>query len=122
MLDINKAIGDPDAFLHDPEGSMYELPYWSPTIAQELASKEGLGELSDMQWRVIHTLRQMYRREGQWRNAHQVLRALANDFADMGGGRYLFRLFPQGPVTQGSHLAGLPAPPYANDRSFGSFS
>lgn len=122
MLDINKSINDPDLFSQDPDGNMYDLPHWSRAIAQELASEDGLGVLSEMQWRVIHTLRAMYRKEGKAKSAHQILRTLEDEFSAEGGGRYLYRLFPQGPVTQGSRLAGLPSPAYSGDSSFGSFS
>jgi TusE/DsrC/DsvC family sulfur relay protein len=122
MLDINKSINDPNLAIQDPEGNMYELPRWSPEIAQDLALKDGLGELSAMQWRVIHTLRASYQKEGNAKSAHQILRSLAKDFATEGGGRYLYRLFPLGPVSQGSRLAGLPTPSYSGDPSFGSFS
>lgn len=59
MLDINKSINDPKLANQDPEGYMYDLPPWNSEIAQHHAKKEGLGELSDMQWRVIHSLRMM---------------------------------------------------------------
>ena len=101
---------------------MYELPHWSREISRDLALKEGLGKLSDMQWRVIHTLRAMYRKEGGAEDAHQILRSLVKAFSTEGGSRYLYQLFPLGPVSQGSRVAGLPRPRYSVDPSFGSFS
>ncbi|MGO9444470.1 MAG: TusE/DsrC/DsvC family sulfur relay protein [Thiobacillaceae bacterium] len=108
--------------IQNPEGNMYELPHWSPEIVQDLALKNGLGELSAMQWRVIHSLRTAYQKDGNAKSAYHALRALAKAFATEGGGRYLYRLFPLGPVTQGSRLAGLPKPSYSSDPSCGSFS
>jgi TusE/DsrC/DsvC family sulfur relay protein len=122
MLDINKSINDPNLATQDPEGHMYELSQWNPEIAQDLAHKDGLGELSAMQWRMLNSLRANYLKEGNAKTAHQILRSLAKDFAAEGGGRYLYRLFPLGPVTQGSRLAGLPIASYSGDLSFGSFS
>ena len=122
MLDINKSINDPNLAVQDPEGYMYELPQWNPEIAQDLADKDGLGELSAMQWRVLHSLRANYQEVGNTKTAHQILRSLAKDFASEGGGRHLYRMFPLGPVTQGSRLAGLPEATYSGDPSFGSFS
>ena len=122
MLDINKSINDPNLSIEDPDGNMYELANWSSEIAQDLALKDGLGNLSAMQWRVINSLRTTYQKEGDTRSAHQILRSLAKEFATEGGGRYLYQIFPQGPVSQGSRLAGLPTPAYSGDPSFGSFS
>jgi tRNA 2-thiouridine synthesizing protein E len=42
-----------------------------------------------------------------------------NAFSTQGGTRYLYRLFPQGPLTQGTRIAGLPEPANVNNESFG---
>jgi tRNA 2-thiouridine synthesizing protein E len=64
-------------------------------------------------------LRGLYRKNGRAQSARQLGRALENDFHEEGGRRYLYQLFPRGPVSQGSRLAGVPAPPYSGDASFG---
>jgi tRNA 2-thiouridine synthesizing protein E len=46
--------------------------------------------------------------------------ALEEKFHHKGGMKYLFTLFPGGPVAQGCRLAGLKAPAGATDRGFGS--
>lgn len=122
MLDINKSINDPKLAIQDPDGYMYDLSPWSPEIAQDLAHKEGLGELSAMQWRVINSLRTTYRKEGNAQSAHRVLRSLMKEFATDGGGRSLYQMFPLGPVSQGSRVAGLPMASYSGDPSYGSIS
>ncbi|MDZ4252216.1 MAG: TusE/DsrC/DsvC family sulfur relay protein [Sulfuritalea sp.] len=119
MLDINKSINASNLPGHDPEGHMYDLKRWSREIAQTQARDEGLGELSEMQWRVIHALRGLYRKNGRAESARQLVRVLENDFAIDSGRRYLYEMFPGGPVTQGSRLAGVPPPPNSRDSSFG---
>jgi len=119
MLDINKTINDPDLIAHDPEGHMYGLKPWSRQIAQIQARLEGLGELSETQWRVVLGLRGLYRKNGRAGNVRQLVRTLEKDFAIEGGHRYLYEMFPAGPITQGSRLAGVPPPPNSNDPSFG---
>jgi tRNA 2-thiouridine synthesizing protein E len=111
MLDINKALDDRAQYGHDPEGHMYDLKPWSYEVAQTEARKDGLGDVSDMQWRAICILRCLYRKNGRAENAQKLTHALAKQFAPEGGSRYLYELFPLGPIIQGSRFAGLPMPP-----------
>lgn len=122
MQDINKIIANQAAQGHDPDGNLHGLPAWSRAFAKQQAQAEGLGELTETQWRVIHSLRGAYRRNGRATSARELIRQLEEDFADEGGRRELYLAFPKGPVSQGSRLAGVPAPPYASDPSFGSTS
>ncbi len=116
MLDITKALSN---LQHDPQGNMFGLEPWSPLVAQRLAKAEGLF-LSDEHWEVIIYLRERYRKKGEARSAREVLKELEQKFGDGHGRRNLYELFPGGPVSQGSRLAGLPLPPYSSDPSFGS--
>lgn len=119
MLDINKAIRDARHYQDDPAGNMYELPPWSPQLANQLAAAENL-VLDDEHWEVIIFLRERYRQHGNQDHAREILRDLEQQFCDNRGRAYLYALFPRGPVSQASHLAGLPQPPYALDRAFGT--
>lgn len=116
MLDINKSLTDTH---HDPDGNMFDLAPWSPLFAQRQAAAEGLF-LTDEHWEIVIYLRERYRKCGEARNAREVLRELEEKFSDGHGRRSLYELFPGGPVSQGSRLAGLPLPPHASDPSFGS--
>lgn len=112
MLDINKMLDDDcNARYPDPEGNMYGLEPWTYALAQQQADAEGLGDLTDQQWRVIHALRRMYRRNGRAPSSRLLIRALDSAFATECGFQNLYQVFPQGPVAQGSRLAGVPAPP-----------
>jgi tRNA 2-thiouridine synthesizing protein E len=53
-------------------------------------------------------------------NARELHDALEEKFHVKGGMRYLYVLFPGGPIAQGCRLAGLPTPTGAVDLSFGS--
>jgi len=118
-VDINKYISDREAMARDPEGYKMELESWSEAKAKAWAEDEGL-KLDGVHWEVIHFLRDRYIHDGQAKSGRHVLEALEREFASRGGKRYLYTLFPGGPVTQGSRLAGLPLPPYTTDPSFGS--
>jgi tRNA 2-thiouridine synthesizing protein E len=119
MLDINKIINDEAHRRNDPEGHMYGLEPWSPLKVDKLARAEGIEELSEDHWHVIYALRTLYRERGRSASAREIIHLLEEDFIDEGGRRYLYELFPKGPVSQGSRLAGIPAPPYSSDPSFG---
>jgi TusE/DsrC/DsvC family sulfur relay protein len=119
MLDINNFINNEAHGQTDPEGNMYDLGHWSPLTVRQLAREEGIDELSEDHWHVIYVLRNLYRKNGRSHNAREVIHFLEQDFVAEGGSRYLYELFPKGPVSQGSRLAGIPAPPYSSDPSFG---
>jgi tRNA 2-thiouridine synthesizing protein E len=119
MLDINHIMNEQALNHMDPEGHMYDLEHWSPITATRLAREEGIGELTDAHWHVIYALRNLYREKGRAANVREVMHLLERDFAEEKGRSYLYELFPKGPVSQGSRLAGVPVPPNASDPSFG---
>lgn len=122
MIDINKAVARHADTSHDPDGNLDGLDAWSRAYAKQHAADEGLGDLSELQWRVIYHLRGLYRAHGAAANAREISRDLEREFAEQGGRRSLYLAFPGGPVSQGSRLAGVPPPPGASDRSFGSIA
>ncbi len=115
MLDINKAT----TTRHDPEGNMFDLAHWSPLSAKRQAESEGIF-LTEDHWAIINYLRERYREHGDARSAREILRELEEKFTDGHGRGILYQLFPGGPVSQASRIAGLPLPPYSSDPSFGS--
>ncbi len=119
MLDINKLVMaenlapcDADAYLHD-------LDTWNEDMAREQAHREGI-ELSDAHLDVICFLRDHFSECGPDPSARSLLKVMEDAYAGEGGRKYLYRLFPRGPVTQGCRLAGLPTPAGNADPSFGS--
>lgn len=119
MYDVNKFIGKPRMQASDPEGHLAELPHWSPRTASRLAEAEGI-VLQEAHWGVIYCLRERYRVLGPDWTARAVTRELGKDYAEMGGSRYLYELFPHGPLMQACRLAGLPLPQGTLSPSFGS--
>lgn len=119
MFDINHTIENEALHRLDPEGNMYDLEHWSPLTATQLAREEGIQELTDAHWHVVYALRNLYRENGRPANVREVMHRLERDFVDEGGSCYLYELFPKGPVSQGSRLAGVPAPLCSSDPSFG---
>jgi len=117
--DISKFIVGNDSVRNIPEGHAFELPPWSPQEAEGMARDDGI-ELGNEHWEVIDFLRQYYLQEGRPKSGRVLVDALEQKFEARGGRRHLYTLFPDGPVTQGCRIAGLPKPPYTTDPSFGS--
>ena len=119
MPDINKFIVGKQSADFVEQGHLTELKEWDESLAEELAAQEGI-ELSSDHWQVIHFLRSHHIKHGLVGNARELTRVLSDRFAEQGGNRYLFKLFPNGPVIQASRIAGLPIPTSSIDPSFGS--
>lgn len=93
---------------------------WTPAAALEAAQREGV-QLSEEHWEALRALQAYYaRHEEEAANLRELHDALDEKFHRQGGIRYLYSLFPGGPVAQGCRIAGLRAPAGATDRGFGS--
>jgi TusE/DsrC/DsvC family sulfur relay protein len=118
MADINKFIGDVSEYSETAE-HMLDLEPWDENRAVELAKQEGI-ELTDAHWKVVLFVRKHYIDNGPVDNARKMTELLEERFGDDGGRKYLYQLFPNGPVSQASRIAGLPLPHDSADPSFGS--
>jgi len=116
--DIMKAILDPTG-QNERDGSFPNAPKgWSREIASKRSAEEGL-ELNEDHWEVIRVLQACYADEED-PPVRRIADALEARFSDKGGRKYLFQLFPGGPIAQGCRLASLDAPTGSVDMSFGS--
>ena len=90
-------------FLHAPID-------WSPEDAKKMACAEGL-TLTEDHWQVVRGLQDLYARSKEsGMRARELHDALDEHFHIKGGIKYLYELFPKGPVAQGCLLAGLQPP------------
>lgn len=93
---------------------------WTRDTAEEIAQREHL-TLTEEHWQVICALQEFYaRHEDPFINVRELHDALDEFFHPEGGIKYLYGLFPKGPVAQGCRLAGLEPPAGAQDKGFGS--
>ena len=116
--DIMKAILDPtgqderdESFPNAPRG-------WSREFANERATADDL-DLTEEHWEVIRVLQACYADEEE-PPVRRLADALEARFSDKGGRKYIFQLFPGGPIAQGCRLASLVPPSGSVDNSFGS--
>lgn len=93
---------------------------WSEAQAQTTAESMGI-QLTDEHWEVIRFLRIHFENVGNdMPPAREFSQTLDERFMDEGGLRYLYRLFPDGPVNQGGRLAGIGIPVDVINPSIGS--
>lgn len=104
---------------HDRPLNLEAAGAWSKSIALELADKEGI-TLTPAHWEVIDAMRNHFQEYGVESSGRDLMRCLEAEFIERGGKKYLYELFPHGPVSQASRIAGLPLPPHSLDPSFGS--
>jgi tRNA 2-thiouridine synthesizing protein E len=72
-------------------------------------------------WDAVRALQEYYAKHQDTAvNTRELHDALGEKFHRQGGMRFLYQLFPGGPVAQGCRLAGLKAPAGAVDKGFGS--
>ncbi|MDX1697253.1 MAG: TusE/DsrC/DsvC family sulfur relay protein [Thiohalobacterales bacterium] len=100
------------------EGFPFAPIDWTPdqgTAAAGLEPTEG-------HWDAVRALQEYFARHAEDRviNKRELHDALEERFHSQGGMKYLYRLFPGGPVAQGCQLAGLEPPPGSVDSGFGS--
>lgn len=111
MMEMERGDVKGPQFPHAPQD-------WTPRLGRTAAKAEGL-VLSEEHWAVVAALQDYFARHAEReRNMRELHDALDERFHASGGMRYLYRLFPGGPVAQGCRIAGLQV--NAVDRGFGS--
>lgn len=105
----------------DRDPSFPDAPhYWTPATATKAAAEAGM-ELGQDHWDALRALQEYYaRHEDGHIHVRELHDALEERFHAKGGIRYLYQIFPGGPLAQGCRLAGLEPPPGATDSGFGS--
>ena len=91
---------------------------WDIDAALTRAEEHGV-ELTSDHWDAIAGLQEYFARH-EVGTRRELVDALDEKFHIKGGTRYLYLLFPGGPVAQGCAIAGLKIPSGSVDKSFGS--
>lgn len=94
----------------DEKGYLLNGRDWSPAAAEAMARADGL-TLSDDHWFVLRLFREYFERYEIEPPMRALVRLTREGLGEeKGTSRYLYRLFPDGPVTQACRYAGLPRP------------
>ncbi|TVS11647.1 MAG: TusE/DsrC/DsvC family sulfur relay protein [Wenzhouxiangella sp.] len=93
----------------DADGHLACGARWSPQIARQLAAADGI-ELKEGHWWLIDFVRGYHQRYGNPPLMRTLVAASRQFDAENGGSRWLYRLFPGGPVRLACKYGGLPKP------------
>ena len=88
---------DEDGFLQDPD-------LWNDEVAKDFMSTEGITELTEDHWKVIHYIRNYYLQFGIAPMVRKVCKQTGFTLKE------IYSLFPSGPAKGACKLAGLPKP------------
>lgn len=94
----------------DEKGYLLDPNDWSREVALTMAAADEV-QLTDDHWRVLGIFRDYHEQfeiEPPMRALVKRTREALGE--EKGTSRYLYRLFPDGPGTQGCRYAGLPRP------------
>lgn len=111
---------NPSSFTTENPSYPYAPFDWSESDAIQMARQQGV-EIDQDHLELLRALQEYFsKHDAPDVNVRELHDALDEKFHLKGGMKYLYVLFPAGPVAQGCQLAGLPVPAGAIDKSFGS--
>jgi len=93
----------------DQHGHLQHREDWNRAVAKVLASTDGI-TLSDAHWDLIAAVQSIYEETGDTPPMRLLIKVLRQQLDPTIDSRYLYRLYPDGPVRLASKHAGLPKP------------
>ena len=88
----------------DPEGFLIDPEQWNETIAQAIATENGIDRLTDRHWLVVKFMRERYLATG----TAPSIRSLGKESGVPV--KELYELFPKGPAKLAAKIGGIPKP------------
>jgi tRNA 2-thiouridine synthesizing protein E len=86
------------------EGFFVDPVTWTEGMAPEIAKQEGIDELTDKHWQVIHFMRNEYAQKGTGPTVRVLGKTSGVSVKE------LYELFPKGPAKTAAKIAGIPKP------------
>jgi dissimilatory sulfite reductase related protein len=96
-------LGGVDVAVND-EGFFEDPDQWTEAMAVELARADGIDELTDAHWQVIHFMRSEYATKGTGPTVRVLGKTSGVTVKE------LYQLFPKGPAKMAARIAGIPKP------------
>jgi len=94
----------------DEDGYLTDFTAWHPQLALRIAEAEDI-DMNDDHWAVVNFLRRYYEDYAIVPAVRVLTRAISNTLGpDKGNSRFLYKLFPGGPLRQACKIAGMPRP------------
>jgi tRNA 2-thiouridine synthesizing protein E len=91
-------------------GFLVEREAWSAQVGVALARAAGI-ELTAAHWEIILFMREYYHRFNHLPNNRVFVKAVRKELGEeKGNTRYLYGLFPDGPLKFACRIGGLPKP------------
>ena len=88
----------------DPEGFLIDPEQWNETIAEAIATENGIERLTDRHWLVVKFMRERYLATG----AAPSIRSLGKESGVPV--KELYELFPKAPAKLAAKIGGIPKP------------
>ncbi len=96
--------------MFDKEGYLQDITQWSESIAQDIASKEGIS-LTHEHWEIILLLRDFYHEKSLSPPMRIFVKLIKEALGPTKGNSiYLHQLFLSSPAKMAAKIAGLPKP------------
>ena len=91
-------------------GFMVNRDIWNEQVAEKLAALVEI-KLTNAHWEIILFIRNYYQQFNHLPNARVFTKAIRKEFGEhKGNSRYLYGLFPDGPLKFACMIGGLPKP------------
>jgi len=88
----------------DAQGFMTKPADWTPEIAEEIARQNGIDQLSERHWEVIHFCRRDNEEQGTPPTVRRITKETGIPTKEM------YQLFPKGPGILAAKISGLTKP------------
>ena len=88
----------------DGDGFMLKPEEWTEGLAAEIAKEDGINELTENHWKILHCIRENYEEKGIAPMVRVICKASGLKLKE------IYELFPLGPARGACRVAGLPKP------------